>query len=74
MIWSLKRRDINPKSCYINENIAVIVRAETEADARYLASTEHGDEGPIWDDPDRVDCVPIESDGFPPMVLNIETG
>ena len=36
------------------------VLAPDEATARSLANAEHGDEGPIWLDPELTDCVEVE--------------
>lgn len=69
MLWHLTRKDIDPELYYIDENVAAIVRAASEADARFLANAEHGDEGPIWNDSALVDCESISPAGTPVVLL-----
>lgn len=47
----------------------VVVRADTEERARFLAAGEAGDEGhQAWMDPARTYCIPVVEDG-PPVVI-----
>ena len=47
-----------------------VVRAETEADARALATKERGDEDEqTWLDTDKSSCVPLEADGECGVIL-----
>jgi hypothetical protein len=47
-----------------------IIRAETEEDARIIASENHGDEGPdCWLDVTRSDVRELLADGVPGVVM-----
>ena len=47
-----------------------VVRAETESEARELASSRHGEEGPdAWTDPTLTSCFILTEDGPAEVVL-----
>ena len=67
-LWHLARYETdNPRH---DETHGYVVRAETEQEAREIASKPRGDEGPAaWLDSRRSFCVPLEHDGEPGIIL-----
>lgn len=67
-LWLLKRTD----EVGWDQGRAFVVRAETEAEARQLASNEAGDyREPTdkWADPSFSTCTELTSDGAPEIIL-----
>jgi hypothetical protein len=52
-----------------DEYDAKIVRAGREQEARRIANLRTGDEGAVWDNPDRVDCVAVDLVGDSEEIL-----
>lgn len=51
-------------------NNGCVVRAKNETEARKLAATLRGDEGPdVWTDPKRSSCETIPSQGEPGIIM-----
>lgn len=66
MIYLLSRpwRDVG-----YDENVAKVVRAESEAEAREIANEDTSDEGKIWEDEQLVTIVEVPSEGDPEEIL-----
>ncbi len=46
-----------------DENESFVIRAVNSKAARILANLTPGDEGPIWTDANKTDCVPLTNKG-----------
>jgi len=46
-----------------------VVRAESEHEARVISNINVGDEGCIWEDPAKVDCIDITNDIMVGVIL-----
>lgn len=67
-LWLLERADTEVVGW--DETRGVVVAAETEPDARELASKERGDEGSdAWLDPTRTTCGELIPGSVPRVVL-----
>lgn len=56
--------------CWYDKCFGVVVRAETEEEARAIASKSHGDEGrKAWLDASMSTCLSLESEGLPGVII-----
>lgn len=65
-LWHLELQDSNTHCDYL---LSLVVRAETELDARRLANGVCGTEGTIWQDATRVTCHQLTADGFEQVIM-----
>jgi hypothetical protein len=71
-LWLIQKKDLGMEApwgydCYY----AHVIRAESENDARRIASTVACDEGPsVWLDPSMTTCKPLTSTGEPVIILS----
>jgi hypothetical protein len=65
-LWVLTRRKAGNRG----EMAAVLIRADTEFDARQFANLSCGFESQIWDDPGEVKAWPLEPDGKPGVIFS----
>lgn len=68
--WMLSRRDL----IGYDEFDAKVIIAMTEQDARKLANENVGDEGEIWDDVGRVECVEVILEGEYELIGSFNAG
>ena len=67
-LWILQ--PIEPWDPWYDRAFGFVVRAQTEQEARVLASTEAGDEGgSSWQDEDKTTCYELTAEGFSCVVL-----
>ena len=72
-LWILEPTEAGRKrywTPWYDKCFAMVVRAETESDARELAALDAQDEGgPVWRDPDSSTCVPLTDAGEPGVIM-----
>ena len=72
-LWLLRPIEENTKAWepWYDKNFGSVVRAETEVEARAIASIDaHGDEGPnVWLDSTQTSCVELLAEGEAELVI-----
>lgn len=70
-LYILDRLDADDTGVTYDAYDGHVIRAESESDARRLASECRGDEGPdVWLDPSRSSCMVLAADGPPGVILS----
>lgn len=69
-LFLLKPIDEGDKIFWYDCNHGFVIRAESEGEAREIASKNHADEGSeVWLNTERVSCEKITNEGEPGIVL-----
>jgi hypothetical protein len=60
----------NPWEPWYDKAFGFVIRAETEVEARIIASKNHGDEGEdAWLSSELASCIPLRNAGDPGVIL-----